>query len=149
MEKQRARSEQQKDERRNALLRATQNLFERTSYETVTMSHVAQTAGLAKGTVFFYFKTKEELFLALFQQLLQAWSQEVETGLSQLAPGSPVSCVATLFTHSLEHHSTLTRLFVITHTTLENNVEYEAMWNFKQWLSSRMTRIGSLLEHCL
>lgn len=149
MGKQRARSEQQKDKRRIVLLRATQDLFEQMSYETVTMAHIAEMAGLAKGTVFFYFKTKEELFLALKQQVLQEWFEEAETKLSQIPPGSSIQSVATLLAHSLGDHPTLLRLFALLHTTLENNVEYETLWHFKLWMQTQMRSLGILLEHCL
>ena len=38
-------------------------MFLQTNYEAVTIAAVAQESGLAKGTVYLYFKTKEELFL--------------------------------------------------------------------------------------
>ena len=55
--KQRAISDAQKEERRQAILDAALLLYQETSYEAVNMAQVAQQAGVAKGTVYLYFKT--------------------------------------------------------------------------------------------
>ena len=39
------------------------------------MSHLAKKAGVAKGTLYLYFETREEIFLTLYEQSLIRWSQ--------------------------------------------------------------------------
>lgn len=62
----RARSEDEKEARKAAILAAAREMIAVTGFDGVTMSGLAKRAGLAKGTLYLYVRTKEELFLALF-----------------------------------------------------------------------------------
>ena len=72
---QRARSEEQKTLRRNAVLKVAELYFLEVGYEAFSMSHLAKRAGVAKGTLYLYFETREEIFLTLYEQSLIRWSQ--------------------------------------------------------------------------
>jgi AcrR family transcriptional regulator len=72
---QRARSEEQKTLRRNAVLKVAELYFLEVGYEAFSMSHLAKKAGVAKGTLYLYFETREEIFLTLYEQSLIRWSQ--------------------------------------------------------------------------
>ena len=72
---QRARSTEQKMLRRRAVLEAAEMYFFEVGYEAFSMSKLAKNAGLAKGTLYLYFQTREELFLTLYEQSLIRWSQ--------------------------------------------------------------------------
>lgn len=55
------RKEQEKAERSEAILNAAQTLFFENGYKNTTVEHVAKKAGFAKGTVYLYYSSKEEL----------------------------------------------------------------------------------------
>jgi DNA-binding transcriptional regulator YbjK len=59
---QRARATEDKAIRREQLLAAAALLFDARGPREITIAEVARSAGLAKGTVYLYFATKEELF---------------------------------------------------------------------------------------
>ncbi|RME18617.1 MAG: TetR/AcrR family transcriptional regulator, partial [Alphaproteobacteria bacterium] len=62
----RARSEAEKEARMQAILAAARDMIGESGFDGVTMAGLARRAGLAKGTLYLYVRTKEELFLALF-----------------------------------------------------------------------------------
>lgn len=72
---QRARTLEQKAVRRLALLEAAETYFHDVGYEAFSMAQLAKNIGVAKGTLYLYFKTREELFLTLYEQSLTRWSQ--------------------------------------------------------------------------
>jgi AcrR family transcriptional regulator len=72
---QRARSPEQKEKRRRALLEAAETYFLEVGYEACSMAKLAKRAGVVKGTLYLHFKTREELFLTLYEQSLIRWSQ--------------------------------------------------------------------------
>jgi len=72
---QRARSSEQKALRRHAVLETAEVYFKEVGYEAFSMAQLAKKAGVAKGTLYLYFKTREELFLTLYEQSLIRWSQ--------------------------------------------------------------------------
>ncbi len=149
MEKHRARNEDQKQQRRLTLIETARELFEQTAYEAVTMAGVAEKAGLAKGTVFFYFKTKEELFLTVQEQLLEDWFTEIDGLLAGVSGAERVEQVVRLLGQSLQGRASLTRLLAILHTTLEQNVDFDSTLRFKQFLGTHLLRTGRLLEQAL
>jgi AcrR family transcriptional regulator len=150
--KQRAINDAQKEERRQAILSAALELYQTTSYEAVNIAQVAQKAGVAKGTFYLYFKTKEELFLAMLAQEFIAWFDEADACFTEIQTGRGSCTVDELITpmgHSLENRPTLVRLTAILHSVLEQNIDFAAALHFKQMLLNRILQTGALLETCL
>ena len=69
----RARSETAKLEREDWILTATDTLLRQTGYDSMTMQAVAKAAGLAKGTLYLYFTSRESLVLAVYGRLFDRW----------------------------------------------------------------------------
>lgn len=70
----RTRNETEKTARRQAIVAvATQSLGKEGSSADVTMAVIAQRCGLAKGTLYLYYETKEELLLATLESELSNW----------------------------------------------------------------------------
>ena len=53
---------------RNLLLRAAEQVFARVGYEKAQVEQIAEAAGFSKGALYAHFKSKEELFLALYEE---------------------------------------------------------------------------------
>lgn len=52
---------------RNLLLSAAEQIFARVGYEKAQLEEIAESAGFSKGALYAHFKSKEELFLALYK----------------------------------------------------------------------------------
>lgn len=142
----RAVRDEHKQQRRQALLDAAWFLFQRCDFEAINVADVAQQAGLAKGTVYLYFTTKEELFLALQGQQFSAWFDEVDEQLATLEAPAPIAQVVDLFVRSLSARPSLIRLFAIAHSVLERNVSPAAVLSFKRLLRDRLAHTAVVLE---
>jgi len=59
------RREREKEQRRNDIIDAAERIFFSKGHENATMDDVAEEAELSKGTLYLYFKNKEELYLAI------------------------------------------------------------------------------------
>src|SRR5512133_2521277 len=70
------------DERQQQILDAAADVIIRLGYNKATMSDIAEEAGASRGTIYLYFKGKEELFEALvfreWMQYAQTWMEYVE-----------------------------------------------------------------------
>jgi AcrR family transcriptional regulator len=64
----RERREKEREQRRLTILAAARTVFDQHGLEGVSMDRIAQVAELAKGTVYLYFKSREELMMALIAQ---------------------------------------------------------------------------------
>ena len=71
--KKRARTDDEKETRRRRILKEATAFISESGFDGVTMSGLATRANLAKGTLYLYFQTKEEVFLALFVEEMQVW----------------------------------------------------------------------------
>lgn len=145
----RARRDEQKQERRETILDTAWGMFQCSSYDAVTMDAVARETHLAKGTLFLYFRTKEELFLALTKRQLAEWFARVNAQLASLAAPASTETVAEIIAGSVQGHNGFVRLMSILSTGLEQNVSFEASLAFKQPLLTQMIHTGTVLERCL
>jgi len=144
----RARSDDDKGLRRSHILSVALELWRETNFAVVTMSGVAARANLAKGTLYLYFQTKEELFLALLSDLLGRWFEDVQSKLERLE-GTPPARLAGVLTHSLEGFEDMVRLLSILSTVLESNASMAAVLEFKTRLAQGSERVGKTFEQIL
>ena len=149
MRKQRATNVEDKLAKRHVILAAALQMFKSTSYSEVTMSSVAGKAKLAKGTLFLYFPTKEEMFLALMEEQLIEWFDAVDAELESRADISSVPVISALFANSLKERVEFARLLAIHSTVLEQNVSYESILKHKQLILQRLSETGTKLERSL
>lgn len=142
----RARAPEAKEARRLALLQAAREEFEGRPYAAVTMADIAQRAGLAKGTAYLYFTTKEALFLSLLSGMLDGWFAEL---IAALQGASTAEGVAEQLTQTLIAQPLLLKLLPMLHSTLEQNVSVEEVGDFKRHLAQGMGRLSTQIESCL
>lgn len=82
-----SRREIKKQETRQRLLEIALRLFCEQGYDATPVEQITKTAGVAKGTFFNYFETKEAILPALAEWRLR----QLEKALAQGAPASPVA----------------------------------------------------------
>ena len=137
----RARSEDQKAERQAVILSAARDMIDETGFDGVTMSALAKRAGLAKGTLYLYVRSKEELFLLLF---IESMRTVVARFKEDVAPGDTASQIA----HCITVHAQTTPLFLPMYARLvaviETNVADEPLFAAKRQL---LALSGEWAEH--
>ncbi|CAN5565601.1 TetR/AcrR family transcriptional regulator [soil metagenome] len=74
------------DEKLQAIAKATFALVEQTGLSGLTMAAIARRAGLATGTLYVYFQSKEELLVALYEQAKTALVARLMEGDDPTAP---------------------------------------------------------------
>ena len=84
----RQRSRAPAEVRRAQILEAALECFATRGYHTATMDDLVRTSGLSKGTLYWHFSSKEEVFLALFDRFVEeffdVWSRLETEGRSSL-----------------------------------------------------------------
>jgi TetR/AcrR family transcriptional regulator len=81
------RKEREKEHRREEILNAAQRVFFEKGLQTATMDEIAEAAELSKGTLYLYYKSKEDLYLGvmirgfdiLYNMLAEATSTDEPT----------------------------------------------------------------------
>lgn len=78
----REQNEEIRAERIQAITRAAIKVYGDKGYLATQMDDIAQAAGIAKGLLYYYFKTKQDLFQVLFRQMIQ-WAVESSQQMTQ------------------------------------------------------------------
>ncbi|MGE6630603.1 TetR/AcrR family transcriptional regulator [Bacillus sp. NPDC077027] len=60
------------EERRNEILNAAETLFSTKGYQQTTIIDILKEVGIAKGTFYYYFKSKEEVMDAIIDRIIKA-----------------------------------------------------------------------------
>ncbi len=148
--KKRAVNDEQKAERKQAIVDALANLFREYTYHDINISMIAKKVGLAKATIFLYFATKEELFIELQKQVLQTYFTEVaecfQTPISH-QHRNDIDFFAEMTTQIYQNNPLHQKFAPILHTNLEYNISYEVALDFKQFLYKNVCEIGKAIEY--
>lgn len=143
----RARSDEDKQERRNGILTNAWRMYTRDpSFAAFTMQALAKHAGLAKGTLYLYFRSKEELFLALLENGFDAWFNVLDARLDAGGAEWTPEDAAEVIVRSIRGRETLARLLSILPTIVEHNVDYDTALRFKRQVMHRADVTGHRLE---
>lgn len=65
-------------DKQNNIINAALSEFAATGYKKTSMNSIAKVAGISKGLLFYYFDTKKELYLYLYEYCHESYIQEVE-----------------------------------------------------------------------
>lgn len=87
--------ERQRQEREQLILRAAADLFVERGYHDTSMEDIATRVGIAKGTVYLHFASKEDLTLALVEQGVRHFAQELDAILA--SDGTPRAKLEAVF----------------------------------------------------
>ncbi|MBL7997238.1 MAG: TetR/AcrR family transcriptional regulator [Candidatus Kapabacteria bacterium] len=69
---------EQKDAKRGQLVQAAVRVFAQKGYHAAKMQEIADAAGVGKGTIYEYFATKDDLFLAVYDTWMDGFEAAME-----------------------------------------------------------------------
>lgn len=141
--KQNAISPEAKAQRRADFLRSARTLF-LSQQRLPAVADIAADTGLAKGTVYRYFQSKEQIFLALLSDDFAALFSQLEAVIAKLA--TPLSAAAGPFAKQylqlLQQSDSLLPLLALLNAVLEQNLPQQQLLAFKQQLAQALDSLG-------
>ena len=141
-----------KQARRDAILRAASALFVAGGGDLLpSAARIAEAAGLAKGTVYLYFDTREEIFAVL---LLEGWIALMDDvdRVFRMAKGRRAGKVAAFlatYVAFLARHPELLPLDALSYGVLDGNLRSEKLSAFKRTSSERLAAVGATVDGAL
>lgn len=144
--RERARSPAAKAERRAQILAAADGLLASRDLHDVSMADVARRAGLAKGTLYLYFRTREALLLGLVERALEDWFDALDASLAGGRGWVPASALAERVTGTYAERPLLRRLLPLLGPVLEANLDGDDALRFRWRVAGRLATSGALLE---
>ena len=117
--------------RREEILSACEKLYQTMSFKEITLKDIAGATSFTRTSIYNYFQTKEEIFLALMQKEYELWVAELDAMASAYTAMS-VESFSSMLAHSLEKRSMLLKLLSMNHFDMEENSRAECLVDFKQ-----------------
>jgi len=103
-----------KEEKRRQILEAAISVFARNGYFNSRVSEIAREAGVADGTIYIYFKSKEDILSAIFEEALQQFIESAKEELSAIRdPRQRLERIAYLHLKQLGSNRDLASVFQI------------------------------------
>lgn len=134
----------EKSERRAAIVRAAEALLHRDPSARFSVASLARRAGLAKGTVYLYFRSREEVLLALHEQQLHALFDVLERALAE-----PRACARSVVRAGLRHHAAHPEFYPLAancRSMLDTKVCASAALAFHAAIAKRLAAMGERVE---
>lgn len=113
------------------MLDAARDLMDSRSFDEIAVREIPDRLGLAKGTVYRYFTSKEEVFLSVLDQDLEDYAAEMVAALRPLAGTDDIEAVTGAITDCTVQRPRLCQLMALLPTVLERNVSEPASFQFK------------------
>lgn len=127
------RKEREKEQRRNLILDAAERVFFSRGMEFSTMDEVAEEAELSKGTLYLYFRSKEDIRFAIFQRGAAILKEIMLKGLDDRQTGKDqLLTLGNSFILFSQQYADYFRIFIdIQSTNMENlNIGKEAFEDY-------------------
>lgn len=147
---QRARSDEQRAERRQAILGTAEAMLAEMPVAQLTLNELSRQVGLAKSNVLRYFETREAVLLALLNEELDAWAASIES--SRIPRGGlprRIDALAHRLTASLAERPMLCDLISAQASVLERNVSTEVVLEHKRGTGEVATRLQAFIRAAL
>ncbi|MGY0021475.1 TetR family transcriptional regulator [Streptomyces sp. YJ-C3] len=130
---QRARSAEQREARKQAILEVATELLAEMPVSDISLRELSRRVGLSKTNVVRYFETREAVFFELLNRSLAQWIEELPADLPPAREPGTVStrAVVEAFARSLARRSLLCELFSSLGSELERNISAESARVFK------------------
>ena len=65
--------------RKEEIINACEKLYQTMSFKDITLKEIGNETSFSRPTIYNYYQTKEEIFLALFEREYVRWNEELQT----------------------------------------------------------------------
>lgn len=143
--KQRAMLEEDKQLRRQAILSAATALLLQHPERLASVQDVALQSGLAKGTMYLYFRTKEEIYLAVHEQQTHQFFDTLEALLARERSRPSLKRLTRNVVEAIRQHPSFLPL-AIQCPEFERNADLDVVAHCKAGIGARLQQIGAAME---
>ena len=116
--------------RREEILAACRKLYETMSFKEITLKEIGQQTSFTRTSIYNYFETKEEIFLALFQREYELFAADLDA-LCERDETLGLDELSSELAHALERRPLMLKLLSMNLYDMEENSRMERLVEFK------------------
>lgn len=131
--------------RREEIVNACKKLYKTMSFRNITLKEISVETSFSRPSIYNYFQTKEEIFLALMQCEYEQWAEEVNA-LAESNETMTAEGFAAALAHSLEKRQQLLKLLAMNHYDMEEHSRAERLTEFKEAYGASLDAVSACLE---
>ena len=116
--------------RQEEIISACEKLYQTMSFKDITLKEIGNETSFSRPTIYNYYQTKEEIFLALFEREYIRWNEELQSILLDNEKLSKEQIAEKLAT-SIANREQLLKLLAMNNYDMESNSRPELLTSFK------------------
>ena len=131
--------------KREEIVDACEQLYQTMSFREITLKEISKITSFSRPTIYNYFETKEEIFLALFKREYDRWNEAL-TAILEGNGWLTKAQLADRIAQSLADREQLLKILSMNNFDMEANIRQEMLTSFKQSYGRSMQLMCMLLE---
>ena len=116
--------------RREEIIAVSRKLYETMSFKDITLKEIGQQTSFTRTSIYNYFETKEEIFLALFAQEYELFTEDLDR-LCKQNESLALDALSSALAHALERRPLMLKLLSLNMFDMEANSRMERLIAFK------------------
>ena len=132
-------------QKREEIINACEQLYRTMSFREITLKEIGSITSFSRPTIYNYFETKEEIFLALFKREYDRWNEQL-SAIHDHNEQMTKAQLAEQIAQSLAERQQLLKLLSMNNYDMEANSRQEMLASFKQSYGESLHRVRMLLE---
>jgi len=118
------------ENKRERILRAAIDVFAQSGYFNAKVSEIARAAGVADGTIYLYFDSKEDLLISVFREHTRNYLQSLERDLANVK--GPEERMRIAIRHHLEALGSNRSLAIVWQVELRHSLKFMALLSHQE-----------------
>lgn len=131
--------------RENEIIDACAKLYKIMSFKEITIKEIGKVTSFNRTSIYNYYQTKEEIFLALLKREYESWAEELYAVINSERKLSN-NDLADVLARSLEKRETMLGLLSLNLKDMEDNSRMERLIDFKKAYGKTMTAVRKCLD---
>ena len=141
-------SEELFNARREEIISACETLYRSMSFKDVTIKEIGSATSFTRTSIYNYFQTKEEIFLALLEREYDKWVAEL-TDLLNSHDALSAEELSSALARTLSHRELLLKIMSMNHYDMEENSRPDRLAEFKSSYRNLLQTVSRCLEKFL
>ena len=130
--------------RREEIISACEELYKTKGFKDVTIRDIGNNTSFTRTSIYNYFQTKEEIFLAILKREYDLWTEDLNQRVNAVDSMSNEE-IADCLAETLNKRQQLLKLLSMNHYDMEENSRMEALTDFKISYGRSLQTVMALL----